>query len=295
LLTIFSTAKRFEGLFDVIQRNALQSWTLLQPRPEVIIFGDDAGTAEVCSELRLRHVPDVKTTGLGTPLVSDMFERAQAEASNDLLCFVNADVILTGESMTAVERVASRMERFLLVGRRLDIDVTTPLTFDEGWEARVQEQARRDGELKSEVWIDWFVFRRGLFQSLPQFAIGRSGYDNWLLWRAVDTGAALVDATAFVPLIHQRHDYSHGGGKKQVWEGKEAQRAHELVGHWTRYYSVSHARYMLTSNGDVVPARGLRYKMARPRRLASHLLRFTRPLRRRLQGERATWRRRAGA
>ena len=188
--------------------------------------------------------------------------------------------------------VAAWSDRFLMVGRRLDIDLTYLYDFDDpSWQQRLKTQARRDGELKSEVWIDWFVFSRGLFKDLPEFAIGRSGYDNWLLWRAATEGAPLIDATGYVPLIHQRHDYSHAGGKTRVWEGEEARRAHELVGHWRRYYSVSHAGYMLTSEGDVVPARGLRYRLARPRRLASHVLRFTRPLRRRLQGQRATWRR----
>jgi len=292
VLTIFSTTKRFEGLFDVIQRNAIRSWTMLRPGAQILIFGDDPGTAEACRALGVEHHPEVATNEFGTPLVSDMFRRAQELASHPTLCFVNADVMLTDETLLAAERVSSWTDRFLMVGRRLDIDLTEPFDFDDGrWQERLKERARREGEPKSEVWIDWFVFSRGLYEHLPEFAIGRSGYDNWLLWRAASEGAPLIDATAYVPLIHQRHDYSHAGGKKRVWEGAEAQRAHDLVGHWTRYYSVSHARYMLTSAGDVVPARGMRYRLARPRRLASHLLRFTRPLRRRLQGERATWRR----
>jgi hypothetical protein len=293
VLTIFSTTKRFEGLFDVIQRNAIRSWTLLHPAPQVLIFGDDPGTAEACRDLGVEHRPEVATNEFGTPLVSDMFLQAQKIAVNPNVCFVNADVILTDETMRAADRVSAWSNRFLIVGRRLDVDITDLCDFDDPtWQSRLKERARRDGELKSEVWIDWFLFPRGLFTVLPEFAIGRSGYDNWLLWRASSEGVPLIDATAYVPLIHQRHDYSHAGGKTRVWEGEEARRAHELVGHWTRYYSVSHARYMLTPSGEVVPARGLRYRLARPRRLASHLLRFTRPLRRRLQGERATWRRR---
>ena len=67
-LTLLSTPKAFTGIFEVIQRNAITSWTRLDPRPDIILFGDDAGTAELCAELGLRHVPDVRTTDLGTPL-----------------------------------------------------------------------------------------------------------------------------------------------------------------------------------------------------------------------------------
>jgi len=40
-LTIFATPKAFRGHFDVIQRNAISSWTKLGV--DVILMGDDAG------------------------------------------------------------------------------------------------------------------------------------------------------------------------------------------------------------------------------------------------------------
>ena len=43
MLTILSTPKAFTGLFAVIQRNAIESWTKLEPRPEIILFGRDVG------------------------------------------------------------------------------------------------------------------------------------------------------------------------------------------------------------------------------------------------------------
>jgi hypothetical protein len=43
MLTLFTTAKPFEGHSGVIQRNALKSWKRLHPDVEVILFGDDAG------------------------------------------------------------------------------------------------------------------------------------------------------------------------------------------------------------------------------------------------------------
>ena len=77
MLTILSTPKAFTGLFAVIQRNAIESWTKLEPRPEIILFGRDPGTAEICDELGLRHVPDVAENAHGTPLLSDMFLTGQ--------------------------------------------------------------------------------------------------------------------------------------------------------------------------------------------------------------------------
>jgi hypothetical protein len=50
-LTIFAVPKVFRGHIAVIQRNAIASWTRINPRPDVILFGTDEGTAEVASEL----------------------------------------------------------------------------------------------------------------------------------------------------------------------------------------------------------------------------------------------------
>jgi hypothetical protein len=60
MLTFFTTAKPFRGHSATIQCNALQSWKLLHPDIEVILFGDEEGTAEVCAELGLRHEPHVE-------------------------------------------------------------------------------------------------------------------------------------------------------------------------------------------------------------------------------------------
>ena len=47
MITFFSTPKPFRGHIGVIQRNAIQSWRLTHPDAEVILFGDEAGAAEV--------------------------------------------------------------------------------------------------------------------------------------------------------------------------------------------------------------------------------------------------------
>ena len=59
MLTLFAIPKAFRGEFNQIQRNAITSWTLLEPKPEIILLGDDEGTAEVAKEFGVRHVSGV--------------------------------------------------------------------------------------------------------------------------------------------------------------------------------------------------------------------------------------------
>jgi hypothetical protein len=290
-LTMLTTTKPFRGHNAVIQRNALESWTRLDPRPDVIVFGDDEGAAEVCAALGLRHVPTVATNAEGTPLVSDMFLQGQALARTPMVCWANADVIFTDALVRAAALAARHPRPAYVVGQRTDIDQETPYPFVEGWQDAVVTRADRDCELKPRNWIDWFLFTRGLFAELPPFAIGRPGYDPWLIWKAAELGADVVDATAAVPAVHQRHDYRHVGSREAVFAGEEAQRNAGYVTDWRQYRSIAHATLVLTADGRFVPARGLRYRLAEPKAHLAHALRFTRPLRRRLLGERATWRR----
>ena len=290
-LTLLSTPKAFRGLFEVIQANAITSWTRIQPRPDVILFGDDEGTAEICDRLGLRHVPDVACNEHGTPLLSDMFLRGQELATTPLVCWTNADVMFTSALGDAADIVLQRPGSSYVVGRRTDIDQDRHLDFGAGWERELVGRAAATGELKPANWIDWFMFTRGLFAELPPFAIGRPGYDPWLIWKAADLGATVIDATAYVPAIHQRHDYSHVGTRRAVFRGVEAQANAAIVDDWRHYHSIDYSTLRLQVDGTIAPAEGWSYRLARPRTHVAHVLRFSRPIRQRLLGERATRRR----
>src|SRR3954447_22822584 len=148
MLTMLSTPKAFSGIFGVIQRNAITSWTKLDPKPEIILFGRDEGTDSLCAELGLIHVPDVEVTPEGTPLLSDMFLRGQAMASHPVVCWSNADVIFTSELLRAADVVRTHQRQACLVGRRTDIDQTELLEFGPDWQRELRQRASRDGERK---------------------------------------------------------------------------------------------------------------------------------------------------
>ena len=144
-LSLYTLPKGFDGHIGVIQRNAILSWTHLDPGCEIILFGDDEGTAAFAAKHGLRHVPEVARTEAGTPLVSDLFEQARHECSHPLLCYVNADIILPSSFAATAARAASLRSRFLMVGRPVDLDVTAPLAFDDGWEESLRSRGERDG------------------------------------------------------------------------------------------------------------------------------------------------------
>src|SRR6266478_6112341 len=138
MLTLFTTAKAFQGHNAIIQRNALQSWKLLHPDGEIILFGNDEGAAEVCAELGLRHEPKIIVNPSGTKRLDSIFGRAQQVASKNFLCYANCDIVFTKDFRVAFEQVTGRGGTFLMVGRRWDTDVTAPIDFSRvDWEQKL--------------------------------------------------------------------------------------------------------------------------------------------------------------
>src|SRR5260370_24342109 len=249
MITLFTTGKPFEGHSGVIQRNALRSWKLLHPEVEVILFGNERGAADVCAEMGLRHVPQVERHATGFKYIDRIFDEAQKLARHEIVCYVNCDVILGSDFLAAVQRVSAEKSKFLMVGRRWDTDVAEAIHFENpGWLEGVRRAALQGGQQRDEWFIDYFVFRRGLFlHRIPNLVIGRVYWDKWLLWYAGHHGGALVDASPAVVAIHQNHDYGyHPQGKSGVWNDELAQRNFALAGGYKHLRSMQSSTYELT-------------------------------------------------
>lgn len=271
MLTLFAIPKHFRGHFATIQRNAILSWTRLTPRPEILLFGEEEGTAEIARELGLRHFPEVARNEFGTPLLDDLFRRAEQHASTPLLGYVNGDIILTDDFGAALDRVRAKYERFMMVGRRWDLDWDQPLDVSQaGWAESMRARALAANVQRPGNYIDYFVYSRGLCDGLLPLAIGRFSWDNYLLWRARSRGAELVDVSPAVVAIHQNHDYSHHPkGKSEVREGPERKRNRELVGAWWHLYTIEDATQILGADGL---HRSWRHGWLMAKRLWSHPL-----------------------
>lgn len=252
MITFFTTPKPFLGHIGIIQRNALQSWKRIHPQCEVLLFGDEEGAAEAAQRFGIRHVPDVRRNEHGTKFLSPMFDRAQELARHPILCYVNCDIILLSDFRLAAERVISFGGDFLMVGQRWDTNVASPIDFsDPGWEPYMRCEAVKANRQRPPQWIDYFLFSNRLYyKRIPQFVIGRPGWDNWLVWHARHTGARVIDATAVTRVVHQNHDYSyHPDGEAGVWQGDEAQQNYALLRGGRSFATMENATHRLSLEG----------------------------------------------
>lgn len=285
-ITILAMPKPFEGHIGAIQRNAIRSWTRLKPRPEIFLFGDENGTAEIAAELGIGHLRDIQRSEIGTPLLNDLLKRARKVTKTPLLAYVNCDIILLQEFQDAVLAVHRLFSQFLAVAYRWEIDLHREIDFADDGPLRVEQlPAGRPGHHTA---IDVFVFNREMYVDVPPLVLGRAWFDQWLIKDALLRGVPVVDLTKVARAIHQQHEYGHiAGGQRGAYAGEEARRNLEIYG------GVKHAYTLLQATHELLPGGAIgrtRYR-AETFRLRQWLWRTfverTGPLRKRLGLSRA--------
>ena len=235
LITIFAIPKPFDTSTDQIQRNAINSWSRLGPEVEVLLIGDETGIAETAAELDVDHSSGLKFNQHGTPLVSSAFEIAHRETQSPFLVYCNCDVILMPDFVDAVKLLATqqRHTRLVAFGRRTDLKVSTEIDFDQP--QQIQQllcDCDRDGKTVTNACKEYFIFNRELFTDVPDFAVGRGNWDNWMIHCAKVQSIPAIDLSGIVRIIHQEHDYAHtGSGRYQCYvSGEEARENLRLAG-----------------------------------------------------------------
>lgn len=139
-ITIFTAPKPFtHPHINLIQRNAIFSWQNLGDEVNVLMIGDEPGVAEFSAETDIQYLPEVARNQSGTPLVSSIFAAARQISTSPLLAYVNADILLTPQFVTAASQVYCQEKLFLIVGQRYDLEIKEPLEFTSGWDLRLLE------------------------------------------------------------------------------------------------------------------------------------------------------------
>ena len=230
LITLFSAPKPFtDPHIAMIQRNAIKSWTLL-PDVEIILLGEEIGLAEIAKELGVKHIPDVACNEAGVPLISSMFQLARENANSDLLCIINTDMILMPDFVEAARRSRMLRDKYVLLSQRWDYDIESSINFAEGWESQLRESVRKQNQLHRPAGSDFFLFPKACYQDIPEFTIGRAGWDNWMIYKARKESWPVIDCTPSVMIVHQNHDYSHLPDGKPHYEHPETNENIRLAG-----------------------------------------------------------------
>ena len=254
-ITIFTAPKAFTHPHNaMIQRNAILSWKALGPEVEVLLMGDEEGMADAAKELGVRQVADVKRsqTGgkLGPPFINAMYEAARQLTDSPMLMCVNADIIFFPDLISSTRQAESLTSQFLMFGQRWDLEVLELIDFSRDWVSDLGKHIQRQGKRHQPSGSDYFICPRGCFTDIPEFTIGRSGWDNWMIYHAFQLHMAAIDASQSITVIHQNHDYSHLPGGKPPYKLEDTERNLVLAGGRSHRYLILDTRVQLI-NGEL--------------------------------------------
>lgn len=249
MITLFTCPKPFLGPAALIQRNAVGSWIRLGPEVEVLLIGDEAGVAEAARELGAGHLPDVDRNEHGTPRLDSIFARARQASGQPYLAYANADIILLDDFLPAVRRATALGDSFLIVGQRWDLAVSEAIDFRGHWEPALRQTLGERGRRHPPAGSDYFVFPRGGFAQMPAFALGRAGWDNWMIFQARRLGWPVIDASRGVTVVHQDHDYRHLPGGQPHYRLPESAENLRLAGGRETVFTLADADWRLDASG----------------------------------------------
>ncbi len=263
LVAIFTAPKPFTNPhIATIQRNAISTWKALGPEAEVWLVGDEEGVSQTADELGTGYIADVERNAAGTPRIDSIFDLVRKNSAAPVLAYVNADILLLPDFIQAVKDISAVARRYLVIGQRWDLDIRESMVFTDGWVENLKQEVKTRAKLHVATGSDYFIFPRNEFLKIPQFAVGRAGWDNWMIYAGRRDHLAVVDATKSITAVHQDHDYSHlPGGKIHRFQPESLENI-SLMGGRHVVYSLLDANYYL-ENSSLRRTRMTRWKLVR--------------------------------
>lgn len=243
-MIIFTVPKPFRGEFAEIQKIAIESWLQMKPAPTIILLGNEYGVKDVAKRYGLVHRAVIKTSEKGIPLVNSVFDEVLERYADTTYLYVNSDIIFLNSPTRIATTLSKQFPEYLAIGQRYEMGMGGKSTHEI-------RQLIKNGvlHLKNHSWMDYFLFTPHVFSSIPPFLLGRTFWDKWLVWDALQKKIPVIDITKDLFTVHQSHSYSFSNttSESAVWAGEDALRNISLAGGWSRGADSGSATYRLIS------------------------------------------------
>lgn len=247
-ITIFTTVKPFSDPHTIrIQNNAIKSW--LKITSDVFVLGDVPGARQETEKSGAHFIPGVTTSRWGPPILSSAFDLVKRRTQSEILMFSNADIIFLDDFKKIFPLLPTK--EFLIVGQRWDLDFDSVINFkNPEWEKLLRKNLQKNGRRHPPAGSDYFIFRHKSFNNLPDFAVGRIVWDNWMIYEARCRKIPTIDASPLISAVHQNHDYSYYQGPgKNVWTSPDANHNLAIIGSKQRIFDITDTDWQATKLG----------------------------------------------
>ena len=218
LITLFTTFQYYKDKI-AYYRNTIRIWGQLAPFVRPVLYyvhGEDL-PRRVRPQARLVRVQMSEgEQGTDMPVLRSMFLHAQTiNETTPFYGYANGDILFDRDLVTtleAVNRARNRFKQIFVIGQRIDYN------FKRNQELRNLSTVSRlasAGKLHPSNAQDYFITTHSGFpwESIPDFVVGRVGYDNWLVATAINRNFSVIDVTATVTALHQTGRDGNAAGR----------------------------------------------------------------------------------
>lgn len=188
---------------QTMQMNSLRSWIALEQEKEIYVFNRNDSVKEMCKNLKVTIVEEYESSSHSDIPTWRTMRNFASKISNDddVIVWVNSDVMFNNSLIKTIQGVVqSNNENFVLVGQKYDWSNFYDL--ENNFDLSSLSPLAKHGEYA----IDYFIFKKQLFENVPEFFIARQKFDNFLLTKAIKEYFA-IDCTNTLLCVHHRHDY----------------------------------------------------------------------------------------
>eukprot|EP00850_Spirogloea_muscicola_P010082 SM000058S18512 [mRNA] locus=s58:243830:247696:- [translate_table: standard] len=129
-ITIFCAPKEYTDSPDDGSKRALLSYLRLEPPVKIVLLGSHPSLYTVAKDFpgRITVDPHIDSNFRGLPLFHSLLARALA-ADTDVSLLINADILLLGDIMPTIYKVANSYRNWLLTSMRWDLGKDFPFTY----------------------------------------------------------------------------------------------------------------------------------------------------------------------
>jgi len=161
-ITLFTIPQAFETEYDLMQWNAIKSWTLLNPKPDIFLLGNAPGVASIANGLGLYHIPNVYQNSS----ISEIAKWLDRIINNPILVYINPCMILTKDFTNAIQKIHNNQDHFFLTGQYRIIQTEGTIDFNNQWQHQLRVMADKQGMPQQQLQDIYLVFTKHLLKQL---------------------------------------------------------------------------------------------------------------------------------
>ena len=190
-------------------KNTLWMMGRLKPTMSPIVFTNDAIASELALSSNNTVLPITKTNVFGMPVLNQMFIESMRYSTSFFYGYTNGDMLYPRNdiirNLAILQGLIERGEldeNVLIIGRRTNVVYveTSMVQTDEDINSLAEK-----GKLYGPDAQDFMFVTRNSFDwhVIPDFVVGRTAYDNWLVDFAYHRDYSIIDLTQTLVAIHQ--------------------------------------------------------------------------------------------